>query len=60
MFKNLKLSMKITLGFATILLIAVIIGLCGWQGLRKNNTLMHIRQAGTTAPWMSSLRTRSR
>ncbi len=49
MFKNLKLSMKISLGFSAILLIAVIMGLCGWQGLRKNNTLMEISNEGNVA-----------
>jgi methyl-accepting chemotaxis protein len=34
MFKNLKLSMKISLGFGLLLLIAVILGVSGWSGLR--------------------------
>ncbi len=49
MFKNLKLSMKISLGFGAILLIAVIMGVCGWQGLRKNNLLMEINSEGNAA-----------
>ena len=49
MFKNLKLSMKISLGFSAILLIAIIMGLCGWQGLRKSSSLMKVNNDANRA-----------
>jgi methyl-accepting chemotaxis protein len=34
MFKNLKLSAKISMGFGVLLLITIILGLSGWSGLK--------------------------
>ncbi|MEN6308720.1 MAG: methyl-accepting chemotaxis protein [Anaerohalosphaeraceae bacterium] len=46
MFKNLKLSMKITLGFSTLLVISLIMGLFAWQGLGTVNTLTGLNAGG--------------
>jgi methyl-accepting chemotaxis protein len=46
MFKNMKLSMKISLGFATLLLIAVALGICGWQGLKNMSAYTGLKDQG--------------
>jgi methyl-accepting chemotaxis protein len=46
MFKNLKLSMKITLGFSTLLAISQIMGRFGWQGLKTVTELTNLNEKG--------------
>ncbi|HML75568.1 MAG TPA: methyl-accepting chemotaxis protein, partial [Anaerohalosphaeraceae bacterium] len=46
MFKNLKLSMKITLGFSTLLVISLIMGIFAWQGLGTVTELTSLNAKG--------------
>ena len=46
MFKNLKLSMKITLGFSTLLVISLIMGIFAWQGLGTVTELTRLNAKG--------------
>ena len=46
MFKNLKLSMKISMGFAVVLTITVVMGICAWYGFQKNGELMSLKNNG--------------
>jgi methyl-accepting chemotaxis protein len=49
MFKNLKLSMKITVGFMLLLTISLIMGIFAWQGLAKVLHLTELNEGGTEA-----------
>ena len=49
MFKNMKLSTKITSGFTVLLLISLVMGLFAWQGLRRVLNLAALNQGGVQA-----------
>jgi methyl-accepting chemotaxis protein len=46
MFKNLKLSAKISMGFGILLVITVILGVSGWSGLHKVLEHQHVVEMG--------------
>ncbi|MHC5083336.1 MAG: methyl-accepting chemotaxis protein [Planctomycetota bacterium] len=49
MLKNMKLSMKIAFGFGTVLVIALVMGICAWQGMQNNADLMELSNSGNKA-----------
>ncbi len=49
MFRNLKLSMKMALGFGSVVVIAAILGISGWRGLVSVSTIAQLNQDGSQA-----------
>lgn len=49
MFKNMKLSMKITAGFSVLLFISLVMGVFAWQGLSKVLHLSSLNERGIDA-----------
>ncbi|MBN1123536.1 MAG: hypothetical protein JXA82_00915 [Sedimentisphaerales bacterium] len=49
MFKNMKLSMKMALGFGSVVLIAAILGVSGWRGLASVSQIAGLNEAGNHA-----------
>ncbi|MBN1818704.1 MAG: hypothetical protein JW828_15185, partial [Sedimentisphaerales bacterium] len=49
MFKNMRLSMKMAIGFGCIVLIAAILGISGWRGLVSVTRIAGLNEAGNRA-----------